>query len=150
MKRSLLWIIIFLVAVFVLSSVIRNGKENTPDEEKEPPAEIPDGILVSEIPKHADILFVSMRYVFNNLTFLDENYEIKKDFLNDPKCIAMIYDAEHDVLASPRQLYSLDIETGETTQLTNVGCDFSSSKPIDSARIMMLFCFTSTTPPLIS
>ena len=139
MKRRYLWIIIFLVVVvLVLSSAIRNGKKNTQDEGKEPPAEIPEGILVSEIPDNADILFVSIRYVFNDLACLDEDYEIKENFLNDPECLARIYDAEHDVLASPRQLYSLDIETGEVTQLTNVGFDFSSSKPIDSARIMAI------------
>lgn len=139
MKRSSLWIIILLlVTVFVLSSVIKNERENLSNDVNEPPAEIPEGILVSEIPQNADILFVSMRYVFNNLAFLDEDYEIKRDFLNDPECIDLIYDAEHDVLASPRQLYSLDIETGEVTQLTNVGCDFSSSKPVDPARILTI------------
>jgi len=110
-----------------------------PKEEKEkPPTEIPKGILVSEIPENADILFVSMRYVLNDLDCLDDNYRIKSNFLNDAECIKKIFNAESNVLASPRQLYSLDIESGEVIQLTNVDCDFSSSKPVDSTKIMAI------------
>jgi len=56
--------------------------------------------------------------------------------LNDEACIKKIYNADLEVLASPRQLYSLNTENGETHQLTNVECDFSSLKSIDASRIM--------------
>ncbi len=109
-----------------------------PEETHGPPPETPKGLLVSEISEEAEILFVSMRYVLNDLACLDERYEVKTNFLNDPECIEKIYDAESDVLASPRQLYAYDIETGGVTQLTNVDYDFSSSKPVDSTRIMAI------------
>jgi Tol biopolymer transport system component len=111
---------------------------------KQPPEQIPEGILVDRIPENADILFVSIRYVFNDLDCLDEDYNIKENFLNDAECNKKIYNEELDVLASPRQLYSLDIETGEVVQLTNLDCDFSSSKPIDSTRIMAAGMCTDT------
>ena len=117
------------------------GPEEPDEEEPEPeppqpPEEIPEGILVDEIPDDADILFVSMRYVFNDLDCLTDEYEIKSNFLNDPDCLEKIFNTESNVLASPRQLYALDIETGNVIQLTNVNYDFSSCKPVDSARIM--------------
>jgi Tol biopolymer transport system component len=105
-------------------------------QEALPPAEVPEGILVSGIPGNADILFVSMRYILDDSACLDNNYNVKKNFINDLACNAKIYNAELDVLAAPRQLYALDIETGETVQITNIACDFSSSKPISSTKIM--------------
>lgn len=131
MKGSLL--IIFLVLSVLVVGCDEETNEQTP---KQPPPSIPKGILVSEIPENADILFISMRYVLNDLDCLDSNYNVKKDFLNDAVCNKKIYNPDLDVLASPRQLYSLDVETGEAIQLTNVDCDFSSSKPVDSTRIM--------------
>jgi len=108
------------------------------EEIEKPPTEIPKGILVSEIPENADILFVSMRYVLNDSDCLDDDYVLKSNFLNDAECNKKIFNAESNVLASPRQLYSLDIESGEVIQLTNVDCDFSSSKPVDSTKIMAI------------
>jgi Tol biopolymer transport system component len=139
MKKRTLGITLFLVvAVLVLTSALKNNTEDLADVVKEPLTEIPEGILVDKIPYDADIIFVSMRYVFRDLAFLDENYEIKSNFLNDPECIPKIYNAESNVLASPRQLYAMDVETGDVTKLTNVEYDFSSSKPVDSTRIMAI------------
>ena len=139
MKRRMVGITLFLVvAVLVLASALKDDTEDPADVVKEPPAEIPEGILVNVIPEDADIIFVSMRYVFRDPAFLDENYEIKSNFLNDPECIPKIYSTESNVLASPRQLYALDVETGDVTMLTNVEYDFSSSKPVDSTRIMAI------------
>jgi len=145
-KKRSIWIILVIgITLLAVPSILRlkedDGVEETlnpPEETPEPPAEIPKGILVNEIPEDAEILFVSMRYVLNDLACLDENYEIKTNFLSDSECIKKIYDAESDVLASPRQLYAYDVETGDVTQLTNVGYDFSSSKPVDSNRIMAI------------
>ncbi|MCP3682392.1 MAG: hypothetical protein GY861_06840 [bacterium] len=131
--KELLIICILLLAALVL--LISGCTQETP---KEPPTPIPKGILVDEIPANADVLFVSMRYVLNDVACLDEKYNIKKSFLNDADCNKIIYNAESNVLASPRQLYSLDVETGDVIQLTNIDCDFSSSKTIDSTRIMAI------------
>jgi len=104
----------------------------------QPPVEIPKGILVERIPEEAEILFVSMRYVLDDPDCLDEKYSVKKNYINDPACNAKIYNPEADALASPRQVYSLDRETGQATLLTNLECDFSSIKPVDSERIMAI------------
>lgn len=129
MKKTSL---IIIIAVVLISSACLQEAQ----EPHQPPPEIPKGILVSEIPENADVLFVSMRYVLNDPDCLDKNYDLKKDFLNDPECIKKIYNTESEVLASPRQLYSLELETAEVVQLTNLDCDFSSLKQVDSTRIM--------------
>ena len=142
MKTRTLWIILALLAALsIVFLIITLNKEN---EMREPPAELPKGILVSEIPENTDIVFVSMRYVLNDLDCLDENYKIKSNFLNDPECIKKIYHAESNMLASPRQLYALNMESGEATQLTNIDCDFSSLKSIDSTTIMAIGACSDT------
>lgn len=141
MKTRILWIfLVFIVVLSIFSLIITLNNE----ERKNPPVELPKGILVSELPENADILFVSMRYILNDLDCLDENYEIKQNFLNDPDCIKKIYNAESNVLSSPRQLYALNIETDEVIQLTNIECDFSSVKPIDSTKIMTIGACSDT------
>jgi len=142
MKSRTIWIILaFVAALCVVSLIISLNRE---DEIRKPPTELPKGILVSEIPENTDIIFVSMRYVLNDLDCLDENYNIKDNFLNDPECNKKIYNAESNVLSAPRQLYALDTETGEVIQLTNIDCDFSSSKPIDSTTIMAIGACSDT------
>jgi hypothetical protein len=141
MKTRVLCIfLVFIVVLSAFSLIITLNNE----ERKNPPAELPKGILLSELPENADILFVSMRYVLNDLDCLDENYEIKENFLNDPDCIKTIYNAESNVLSSPRQLYALTIETSEVIQLTNIECDFSSVKPVDSTTIMAIGACSDT------
>jgi Tol biopolymer transport system component len=127
-----------LLIMLILGAILVSGCTQSGGEPRQPPEEIPKGILVNGIPESADVIFVSMRYVLNDLACLDDNYNIKRSFLNDPACIKKIYNEELDVLASPRQLYSLDIETGEAIQLTNLDCDFSSSKPVNRTAIMAI------------
>ena len=103
-----------------------------------PQKEIPEGILVDRIPETGDILFVSIRHVLKDLDCLDNTYEIKQNFLSDTNCLKKIYNAESNVLASPRQLYSYDIETGRVIQLTNINYDFSSLKPVNNTHIMAI------------
>ena len=93
---------------------------------------------MDEVPVGADLIFVSIRYVLDDLACLDEEYMLKADWLGDSDCIKLIYSEDFSIISSPRQLYTLDIETGEVVQLTNVGYDFSSSKPIDITRIMAI------------
>jgi Tol biopolymer transport system component len=154
-EKRTIWIIILVAIILIgIASIFKQNRQNSIDkkenqfeepqetqeilEPSKPPKEIPKGILVDKIPDNADILFVSMRYVLNDLDCLDEKYEVKSNFLSDSKCLEKIYNTESNVLASPRQLYSYDIETGEVIQLTSVDYDFSSSKPIDSRKIMAI------------
>ena len=111
--------------------------EEPEPEVKEPPEELPKGILVDEIPSNADVMFVSLRYVLNDLACLDENYELKDRFIHDPECNALVYapDSQH---ASPLQIFVMDIDTGEVTQITNTDCSFSSAQAMDSKKIMTI------------
>jgi Tol biopolymer transport system component len=156
MKKRLFLVILFIAILLIGVTTIH--KQNTtnrvkdtkdgpekPQEEieetsklPEPPKRIPIGILVDRIPETGDILFVSIKHVLNEIDCLDENYEIKQNFLSDSKCLKKIFNNESNVLASPRQLYSYDIETGETIQLTNINYDFSSSKPVNNTHIMTI------------
>jgi len=143
--RKLIKIILAIFAlIIILGLIISLTKDKEIKEPKEPPEAIPEGFLVNEIPQGADVLFVSMRYVMQDPACLDNKYRLKKSFLNDMVCNKLIYNQEANVLAAPRQLYTLDIETEQVIQLTNIDCDFSSSKPIDSERIMAIGACSDT------
>ncbi len=101
----------------------------------EPPPGLPEGMLVDEVPADADVIFSSIRYVLSRPECLDENYELKENFINDAACNGLIY-AYDGQLASPRQLFVMDLETGDVTQLTNIGCVFFSAQPIDRSTLM--------------
>lgn len=109
--------------------------EETEPVAKEPPEPLPEGILVNEIPADADVIFTSLRYVLNDPACLDENYELKERFIHDSECNALIYapDSQH---ASPFQIFVMDIDTGNVTQITNTDCFFSSAQAVDSKTIM--------------
>lgn len=131
-KTNLIYAILICSLVILALSVGCQSQET----QLQMPTPVPPGILVDQVPEGADLLFVSMRYVLGDPACLTEGYQVKENFLNDPDCMERIYNADLDVLASPRQLYSFDIETGTTVQLTNLECDFSSLKPIDGTRLM--------------
>jgi hypothetical protein len=142
MRRSV-WLVVLVIVVLVgVYGVLRQpdevGSPGDNVETPEPPEEVPEGILVDEIPVGADLIFVSIRYVLDDLACLDEEYRLKADWLGDAECIKLIYSEDFSIVSSPRQLFTLDIETGEVVQLINVGYDFSSSKPIDMTRIMAI------------
>lgn len=133
MKKTSLIPLILIIFVITLGLTSGCTTEETP---LPLPPVVPPGILVDRIPDNADLIFVSMRYVLNDPACLDQYNAVKDNFLNDEDCLNKIYNTDIDVLASPRQIYSLRIETGEVIQLTNLECDFSSVKPIDSIRLM--------------
>ncbi len=110
---------------------------------REPPPELPKGILVDEIPSNADVMFTSLRYILNDPACLDEDYELKERFVHDPGCNALIYasDGQH---ASPFQIYVMDIDTGRVTQITNTECFFSSAQAMDSKTIMTIAMCSDT------
>ncbi len=104
-------------------------------EPKEPPEKIPKGVLVDGIPEGADVMFSSIRYVLNDMACLDEDYELKGNFINDPGCNGMIY-APDGQLGSLEQLFAMDIDTQHVVQITNTDCFFFSGQAIDKKTIM--------------
>ena len=109
-----------------------------------PPTPIPDGVLIQEIPAEMDIIFDSIRYMLNDTACLDENYAVDKNFINLPGCNALIYDSQDNGLASPRQLFAMDIETGDALQITNTDCFFILGQAVDSATLMTLAICSDT------
>ncbi len=102
-------LLIFLVSMILTGGCVPQENPATPPTgDKQPPPEIPKGILVSELPEGADIIFTSIRYVLSGIACLDENYDLKENFINDPECNRKIY-APDGGLASPRQLFTMDL-----------------------------------------
>jgi len=135
--------IIFGILLLLLSGCVKedvNALEA--DEPKEPP-EIPKGILVNEISENMDVIFVSIRHVLNDTDCLDEKYELKNNFINDPACNKKIY-ASDGQLASLVQLFTMDLETGYVKQITNTDCFFISGQVVDS-KILMVSAICSDT-----
>jgi len=101
-----------------------------------PPAPIPKGILIHEIPAEMDLIFDSIRYVLNDEACLDKNYQVDKNFINLPACNALIYDSQTGSLGSPRQLFAMDVDTGEVVQITNTDCSYLLGQAVDSKTLM--------------
>jgi hypothetical protein len=112
-------------------------------EPKEPPTEIPKGILVNEIPAEADIMFDSIRYVLQDLDCLDENYYLKDRFIHDPLCNPKIYVSSGH--SASRQLYYMDLETKEATQVTNTDCSFIHGQVLKGRKSLMVHAACSDT-----
>jgi Tol biopolymer transport system component len=83
-----------------------------------------------------DIIFDSIRYVLNDEACLDKNYQVDKNFINLPECNALIYDPQGENLGSPRQLFALDVDTGEVIQITNTDCSYLLGQVVDSQTLM--------------
>jgi len=137
MKRNIL-IILLVLMIFAAGCPPQDEPE-----QKDPPAEIPEGILVDEIPQDADIIFTSIRYILSDLDCLDENYDLKQNFITNPDCNCKIYTSE-GLLATPRQLFTLDVETGQVVQLTNNDCFFITAQEVNSTTIMALAACSDT------
>lgn len=119
-----------ILALFTITSLACSSQKVMP------PTPIPVGILIKEIPAHMDIIFDSIRYVLNEVACLDENYKVDKDFINIPGCNALIYDPNTEGLASPRQLFAMDLETGEVAQITHTDCFYFLGQAIDPRTLM--------------
>jgi Tol biopolymer transport system component len=133
MKRSILFPLTVLLASLACSS-----------QASTPPTPIPSGILIHEIPSHMDIIFDSVRYVLNDNACLNKHYEVDENFMNVPGCNALIYDPLSNGLASPRQLFAMDLETGEVVQMTNTPCFFVLGQAADSTTLMTLAICSDT------
>ena len=133
MKRAFLLPVSFLIVSLACTAQARVA-----------PTPIPSGVLLHEIPKNMDIIFDSIRYVLNDLTCLDRNYGVDKNFINLPGCNALIYDSQDDGLASPRQLFAMDLETGEVAQITNIACYFILGQLVDTTTLSTLAMCSDT------
>lgn len=125
-KRMLL---IGIVGILSLSGCTHQSDDQMEKLPSQPP------ILVNEIPETADIIFPSIRYVLDDTACLDEHHRIKDRFIHDPECSKKIYDPKVGI-ASPRQLFALDLETGEVIQITNTDYFFVSGQVVDPVTIM--------------
>lgn len=124
---------ILFLPVLIISGCVEEKADT--QLEKQPYTEIPKGILVNEIPESMDIIFTSIRYVLDDVACLDENYELKDNFIYDAQCNKKIYNPNNG-LASPRQLFALDLETKNVIQITNTECCFINGQVVDSTTIM--------------
>lgn len=134
-KNILFGLLVFIV--LVNGCVWQEEQAATVVKEKQPPTELPRGILVDKVPENADIIFDSIRHVLNDADCLDKNYNVKKDFINDAECNRKIYNPESGGLGSPRQLFTMDVETGDVVQITNTDSFFTSGQVVDSKTIMV-------------
>jgi Tol biopolymer transport system component len=126
MKRMLLFLIVLLLVSLACSS-----QSSAP-----PPTPLPEGILVREIPENMDIIFDSIRYVLNDEACLNGNNQVDGNFLNVPECNALIYDPQGESIASPRQLFAMDRDSGEVVQITNTDCFYTLGQAVDSTTLM--------------
>lgn len=125
-----------LVIIFLsVGLIIFSGCANQSDNQAEKPPELPKGILIDQIPKTMDIIFTSIRYVLDDTACLDKNNELKDNFIHDADCNKKIYSPEAGI-ASPRQLFVLDVETGDVIHVTNTDWFFVSGQVVDSHTIM--------------
>jgi Tol biopolymer transport system component len=128
-----------LVVAAMLVAVLASGcieTETINQTEKEPPEPKPKGVLVSRIPETADVIFSSARHLLDELECLDASYEIKERFIHDPDCNRKVYHPAGG-LASPRQLWTIDIETGAATQITNMDYDFTMGQVLDASTLFV-------------
>lgn len=140
MKRSFA---ITRILIYICLTIIVLACGCTDKEAKEPPEQLPKGILVNQIPEDVDILFNSIRYVLDDLACLDDDYNLKDSFITDPDCNQKVY-APDGGLASPRQLFTLDLETGKVTQITNIDYFFITGQIIDTTTILALAAAADT------
>jgi Tol biopolymer transport system component len=109
----------------------------TPDQPlRSSPTPLPQGILISKIPPEADIIISSVRYALDHPACLNKDFQLKERFIQDPDCNRVIYNQDSG-LAIPRQLFTLDIETGSATQITNTDCFFVSGQAVDLSNLMV-------------
>ncbi len=131
-------ILIGIMAIEMISGCFEQEEQPKIDEEQplKPPSELPKGVLINEIPENADIIFDSVRHVLYDPACLDDNYELKSNFVYDPDCNRMIYTPEGG-LAPLKQLFTMDLEIGNVVQITNMDCYFVTGQVIDSKTIMV-------------
>jgi hypothetical protein len=126
--------VVWLLAVLLASC---SGLEGQPGETAialpDPP---PPGILLVELPPGADLIISSIRHVITQPACRGDDGHLRENFILGRECSQLIYNQQGGLAAS-RQLFTLDIESGEVDQLTNTGCIYLSGQALDE-RVLMV------------
>ncbi len=125
-----IWNARLLVVMLLVGMTAFSGCVNQQNEHIEKPSPVLKGILVSEVPLTMDIIFSSTRYILDDAACLDKTHNVKDNFIHDTDCLKKIYDPDVGLVSS-RQLYALDVETGNVIQITNMDCFFISGQVVD-------------------
>ena len=125
--KKLLIIIFVLIGLLLVINIIKEGGQPIP-------ASIPKGISINEIPDNMDLIFDSVRHALSDPACLDSKNRVKKNYINQPDCNKAIYDSGR--LAPLKQLFAMDIESGEVIQITNLDCFFVTGQAVDSTTLM--------------
>jgi hypothetical protein len=133
MDRRLVAAIVLILGLILVITVIHYQNEPIPIQ---PPEPLPKGLLIRQIPTSSDIIFTSIRSVLQDSDCLDATYQLKDDFLTDADCNQKIYGIDKG-LASPRQLFLMEIDTGEVIQITNMDCLFINGQVINTTTLMV-------------
>ena len=129
--KKLFLVLILIIAIVVILGIIDNKQP------KMEPLPSKKGILISEIPENMDIIFPSIRYVLQGEACLDKNGRLKKNFTTDLECNTSYFSQEANELTAPRQLYLMDIDSGEVIRVTNnLDCFYVIGQVIDKKTIM--------------
>jgi len=95
-----------------------------------------DGVVMPElqdisiIPDSADIIFTSMNHLLSDPACLGEGRILKERFITDPDCNSLIYGSQNN------QVFVLDIESKNITQVTNNDCYYIGVQVVDQKTIM--------------
>jgi len=135
-----IWVISRVLVRLVIAGVVIvviSGSAQRPRKPAKPTIEIPKGVLVNEIPEQMDIIFSSIRYVLDDAGCLDRNGQVKRNFIGDRHCNKKIWQPKYG-FTSPREVFTMDIDTSEVVQITNIGCHVDTVQVIDFHKLMIL------------
>ena len=137
--KKIIYIVLIILVVVIILGIIDN---QSPKMEPMPARK---GVLISEIPENMDIIFPSIRYVLQGDACLDKNRKLKKNFTTDLECNTSYFSQETNELTAPRQLYLMDIDSGDVEQLTNnMDCFYVNGQVVDRKTIMTNAIFSDT------
>jgi Tol biopolymer transport system component len=125
---------VLLIAFLLTSCSGLDGKpQKTAIALPDPP---PSGILLEELPPGADLIISSIRHVITQPACRGDDGKLQENFILDRECSQLIYDQQGGLAAS-RQLFALDIDSGEVDQLTNTDCLYLSGQALDERTLMV-------------
>ncbi len=124
---------ILILSLFLLV-VISSGCVSTQRNESSVPRIQEIGVLEGPIGNEYDIIFTSIRHVLTGNECLAIKGKPKENFILDPLCNQAIY-RSGDLFAR-RQLYVMDMETGDVARAMETLCFHLSGQVIDPLTIM--------------
>jgi len=139
-----------LIGLIILLLVLPGCTEQSKEPPAVTPTPLPRGILLDEISSEADMIISSIRYALDLPACRDDNFHLKDRFIQNPDCNLTIYHPDGG-LAIPRQLFTLNIETGQAEQITNTDCIFLSGQAINSTTLIAnAFCKDTNSDGMIT